>query len=124
MDYKLLAEKTAKHKEAVKGLKAEFIEFLSHYSVVGVAIGIVIGGAINSLIQSFVAGVITPLLQLLIPSTTFKDFVVKYNGVTFAFGPLINAFINFVIVALLVFLTVKYLLFKGGKIDRTKIEKP
>lgn len=112
-----------KKKGKVKAIKEEFVGFLWEYSVVGLAIGVIIGGAVNAFVQSLVSGILTPLIQLVIPSDTLKGLTYTYNGVNFAFGPLISAFLNLILIATIIFFTVKYLLFKGGKIERNKISR-
>lgn len=114
---------TQKQKSKIKAMKEEFVGFLWENSVMGLAIGVIIGGSVNTFVQSLVNGVLTPLIQLVIPSNTFKDLSYTYNGVTFVFGPLISAFLNFLLVALIIFLAIKYFLFKGGKIERDKITR-
>jgi large conductance mechanosensitive channel len=107
----------------IKKIQKEFVTFLWDYSVMGLAIGVIIGGAVNTFVQSLVSGVITPLIQLVIPSNTFRNFVFNYHGVIFALGPLLGSFLNLIIEALLIFLTIKYVLFRGGKIEREKISR-
>ncbi len=100
-------------------MREEFANFLWEHSL-GLAIGVVIGGSVNNLVQSLVTGILTPLIQLIIPAGAFKDLKYTTGDVTFAFGPLIIAFLNFLLIALIVFCLVKYLIFKGGVIDRDK----
>jgi len=107
----------------IRDIKDEFMVFLWEYSVVGLAIGVIIGGAVNAFVQSFVNGVLTPLIQVIFPFQEIKNLAYTYNGVTFSFGPLISAFLNLLLVAMIIFLSVKFLFFKGGKIDRSKISK-
>ena len=66
---------TEKAKEKVKmahGLMKEFKEFLYEYKILGIAAGLVIGSAVTTVTQSLVVGLISPLIQLLIPSESFK----------------------------------------------------
>src|SRR5579883_880379 len=112
-----------KVRSRIKGVKDEFMGFLWEYSVMGLAIGVIIGGAVNSFVQSLVNGILTPLIQLIFPTQGLKDLSYTYDGATFSFGPLISAFLNLLLVALIIFLAIKYLFFKGGKIDKSKISK-
>jgi len=117
-------EKAAQvNKSKIKAMKEEFVGFLWENSVMGLAIGVIIGGSVNTFVQSLVSGILTPLIQLVIPSNAFKDLSYTYNGVKFVFGPLISAFLNFLLVALIVFLAIKFFMFKGGKIEREKISR-
>lgn len=105
---------TSVKEKAVKahGFINEFKEFLNEYKVIGIAAGLVIGSAVTSLVQSIVVGIITPALQMLIPSEAIRGLGWTFNGVTFQFGAVIAAFINFVIIAFLFFLMVKVVLKK------------
>lgn len=91
---------------------ADFRQFLKDYSVIGLAIGIVMGTAINRLIQTIVDGLITPLINLIVPNEDFQALIFTVRGIEFRFGDIISALIQFIIVALLIFFTVKYLLRK------------
>lgn len=112
-----------KKKKILRSMKEEFMTFLWDYQVMGLAIGVIIGGSVNVFVQSLVNGVITPFIQLFIPSEAFRDLSYTFNGVTFAFGPLLSSFLNLLLIALIIFLSVKYLLFRGGKIEREKISR-
>ena len=95
-----------------KSFWGDFRQFLKDYSVIGMAIGIVMGTAVNRLIQTIVDGLITPLINLIVPSKDFQALILTVRGVEFRFGDVISALIQFIIVALLIFFTVKYLLRK------------
>ena len=118
-----MADTETVKKNRLRTFKDEFGFFLWENSVMGLAIGVIIGGAVNAFVQSLVAGVLTPLIQLVIPSNTLKGLTYTYNGVNFAFGPLITAFLNLLLIAMIVFFTVKYLIFRGGKIERSKFTR-
>jgi large conductance mechanosensitive channel len=112
-----------RRKGKIRSIKDEFMTFLWDYQVMGLAIGVIIGGSVNVFVQSLVSGVITPFIQLFIPSEAFRDLSYTFNGVTFAFGPLLSSFLNLLLIALIIFLSVKYVLFRGGKIEREKISR-
>ena len=115
--------KAEKKKTKFRMFKDEFSFFLWENSVLGLAIGVIIGGAVNVFVQSLVVGILTPLIQLVIPMDTLKGLTYNYHGVNFAFGPLISAFLNLLLIALIVFLAVKYLIFRGGKVERSKLTR-
>jgi large conductance mechanosensitive channel len=101
----------------------EFKEFAVQGSVMDLAVGIVIGAAFKSIIDSFVADILTPLIGLVTGGYDFAnrfitlgpgDFATleqaKKAGVaTLNYGLFINAVINFLIVALVLFVVVKRL---------------
>lgn len=99
-------------KHGVQGLFQEFKDFLAEYKILGIAAGLVIGSAVTTFVQSIVVGVVTPALQLLIPSEGWKSLVYDVNGVKFQVGLVISASINFLVIALLFFIFVKAFLRK------------
>lgn len=111
------AGKLKNHTKKAGGVMAEFKDFLKDYKILGIAAGLVIGSAVTTLTGTIVAGLITPALQLLIPSDSIKSLVFPVGAVTFQVGAVVSAIINFVIVALLFFLFVKIFL-KQEKVTR------
>ena len=111
----------SRKKSRISMFTQDFVSFLWEFSVLGLAIGVIIGGAVNVLVQSIVAGIVTPILQLVVPSDALKNLSYTVHGVTFSFGPVINAFINFLIVAIIIFVTMKVFVFRGKKIKKKKL---
>lgn len=87
-----------------------FLQFMRQYSVIGLAIGVVMGTAVNAVVQAFVQGLITPLIGLLIPAEGVEKLVWSVHGSEFRFGDVISATIQFIIIAFIVYFTVKFLL--------------
>lgn len=91
-------------KEKPKNLAKEFLEFIKQYKILGLAAAFIIGLAVNALILSLAQDIITPIIGLFIPGfDTIADIKLGVFGV----GNFIAAAINFVIVALIIFLIVK-----------------
>ena len=87
----------------------EFKEFITRGNVMDMAIGIIIGGAFTSIVTSLVDDIISPLLGCF-GSMNFDQYQLKLNGdVTLNYGMFITAVINFVIMALVIFLIIKAL---------------
>jgi large conductance mechanosensitive channel len=88
----------------------EFMDFLQKFSVIGLAIAFVIGQAASKLISSFVNDIITPFIGLLTPNVGDLNKVGFTVGKsTFSYGDLISNVINFLIIAVVVFLAYKQL---------------
>lgn len=85
----------------------EFMAFLKNYGVIGLAIAVIIGGKLNELISSLVNDLVMPLiLQPLLTSAgvaTIREL--NYHGILY--GKVIGTFIEFVIVAFIIFLFAK-----------------
>jgi large conductance mechanosensitive channel len=107
------------------GAVNEFRAFLKNYNVVGMAIGIVMGAAVTKLVNSIVQSLVMPLISLLMPSGEWeKAGWVLRKAVTDAadatkvlqpevkilYGDMLSTGIDFIIIALLVFLFAKYIL--------------
>lgn len=87
-----------------------FLQFLKQYSVIGLAIGVVMGAAVNALVQALVQGFVTPLIGLVLPDQGLQRLVFIVRGNEFKIGDMLNAFLQFVFVALLIYIVVKKLL--------------
>jgi len=98
------------------GFKEEFLDFLKKYQVIGLAVAVVIGAAATKLVTAVVNDIIMPIIAALMPQGDWRTAVFQVGPVRFLLGDLVGAIIDFVIIALVVFLTVKYVM-KG---DTTK----
>lgn len=85
----------------------EFKEFISRGNVIDLAVGVIIGSAFTAIVKSLVTTLINPLLGIFTGSIDFSSWVVKIGSANFRFGSFINAIINFLIIAFVVFLLVK-----------------
>ena len=87
----------------MKKFLAEFKEFAMRGKVIDLAVGVVIGGAFTAIITAVVENLLTPIIGLLLPNTTFAEWA----PCGFGLGAVINAIIVFILTALVVFLIVK-----------------
>ncbi|MBM6585963.1 large-conductance mechanosensitive channel protein MscL [Pediococcus acidilactici] len=85
----------------------EFKEFVSRGNVLDLAVGVIIGGAFTSIVKALVNYLINPLIGLFVGGIDFSDWSFKVASATFKFGSFINAVINFLIIAFVVFIIVK-----------------
>ncbi|MBO4819753.1 MAG: large-conductance mechanosensitive channel protein MscL [Firmicutes bacterium] len=90
----------------------EFKEFISKGNVMDMAVGLVTGSAFTAIVQSLVNDVIMPLVGLLVGGFNFSDLKVTLKetadgAVTLNYGAFIQAVVNFLIVAFVIFLVVK-----------------
>lgn len=91
-----------------KGLWNEFMEFLSKYKVMGLAVAFIIGLYLGNLVQALVTSLIMPLIGLAIPGLqNLATFQYIISQQTFAIGNFLSALITFIIVAFVIFLLVK-----------------
>lgn len=84
----------------------EFKAFAVKGNAMDLAVGMMIGAAFTSIVNSLVNNLISPLIGLLV-QVDFSDLVFTVQGVDVQYGAFIMAVINFIIVALVLFLLVK-----------------
>ncbi len=83
----------------------DFKKFLFRGNVIDLAVAVIIGAAFTAIVGAIVAGLITPLVGM-VASKDFARMTFKINGSTFSYGIVINAVINFVAVAAVVFFAI------------------
>jgi large conductance mechanosensitive channel len=89
---------------------SEFRDFLREYKVMGLAVAFIMALAANTLVKSLVDNVIMPLVAPLIPGGSWQTAVFSIGPFVIGWGPFLAALINFIILALSVFLIVKLVL--------------
>ena len=90
----------------MKSFMKEFKEFISRGNVMDMAVGIIIGGAFTAIVTSLVEDIITPIIGM-IGGFDFSSFVVTVNNSNIAVGNFINAVINFLLIAFVLFSIIK-----------------
>jgi large conductance mechanosensitive channel len=93
-----------------KGFVAEFMEFLLKYQVIGLAVAVVIGAAATKMVTATVNDIIMPIIGAIIPGGSWREAIINVGPIAFLVGDFIGAIIDFIIIALVVFLVVKYMM--------------
>ena len=96
----------------------EFKKFIARGNVMDMAVGVIIGGAFTGIVTSLVNDIITPLLGLF-GGMNFDKY--QWNitkDVVLYYGNFITAIINFLIMALIVFIIVRTLNNAGKKFKK------
>lgn len=100
-----------------------FFDFIRTQGVIGLAVGLVLGGAASVLVKSLVDNVVMPPLGLLLGSAEGLKGLSISLGKTVSgapailhYGIFLNDFVNFIIIALVVYVTIKLL--KADKLDK------
>ena len=103
------------------GMIKEFKEFIMRGNVMDMAVGVIVGGAFGAIVNSLVNDVIMPVISLATGKIDFSNLFVALDGgeyanlaaaqeagaSVFAYGSFIQAVIEFLIIALCIFLVVK-----------------
>lgn len=94
----------------MKSFLEEFKKFALRGNVMDLAIGVVIGTAFSNITNSLVTNIITPPLGLLLGRIDFKDLSTNIGGtVTIKYGLFLQAVIDFVIIALVLFVVIRFI---------------
>ncbi len=109
---------------AKKGFITEFKEFISRGNVMDMAVGVIIGGAFQTIINSMVEDVIMPVVSLITGGIDFTQWSLTMGSGESApvlqYGSLITAVINFLLMALVIFVFIKVM----NNLSRKMVRKP
>ena len=101
------------------GMISEFKEFIARGNVIDLAVGVVIGGAFGKIVTSFVDKIIMPPIGLLVGGVDFSKWAITLKAATvdaagkevpavmLGIGDFLNTIIQFLIIALAIFMVVK-----------------
>ncbi len=102
----------------------EFKAFAVKGNVVDLAVAVVIGAAFGKIVTSLVENIITPSMGLLMGGIDFSGQAFSIDGAVIKYGVFIQSVIDFVIVALVIFLAIKLLArLKKSEAQKESIEK-
>ena len=91
-----------------KGLWNEFMDFLSKYRVMGLAVAFIIGVYLGGLVNALVKDLILPIIGLIIPGLgDLATYEITFAQQIFRVGDFLAALITFIIVAFVIFLIIK-----------------
>lgn len=86
---------------------SEFKEFALKGSLMDMAVGIVIGAAVGKLVGALVDSIIMPLVGLFMGGVDFSGLAITVGDAAIGYGAFIQAFIDFLIVAFVIFMIIK-----------------
>ena len=109
---------------------SEFKDFVMKGNVVDLAVGVIIGGAFGKIVDSIVGDLIMPIVGKIFGGLDFSNYFIalagqtatnlvdaKKAGAVFAYGNFITIAINFIILAVIIFMMIK-------QVNRMKKEAP
>ncbi len=124
-------EEEEKVTEKKPGFWSEFRDFIMQGNVMDLAVGVIIGAAFQSIVNSLVNDIIMPVITLITGGIDFTNWFISLDGshystlaaaqeagaATLNYGVFITAVIQFIILALVIFLMIKVLssITKGTK---------
>ena len=117
----------------MKNFFKDFKAFIAKGNILNLAVGMVIGSAFTAIVNSFVNDIIMPPIGVLIGGVDFSELAVVITpeelneagevikeAVTWNYGSFIQAIINFLIIALCMFLIVKFMMKATGFVSASK----
>jgi len=85
----------------------EFKAFIMRGNVMDLAVAVIIGGAFGKIVSSFVNDIIMPLIGLIIGGIDFTGLTFTIGKANVTYGNFINNILDFIIIALVIFLMIK-----------------
>ncbi len=114
----------------MRKLFIEFKQFISKGNIIDLAIAVVLGSAFNKIVNTLVNSIVMPLIGLATGGASLADWkwVIRAadpeNGITenaVLYGAFLQAIIDFLIIALCLFIAMKVVKFSKNKIEKTTI---
>lgn len=96
---KKTSKKVTKHLDGFK-------EFIAKGNVVDLAVGVIIGGAFGKIVTSIVNDILMPLLGIVIGGVNFTSLSIKIGDAVVTYGNFIQNVIDFLIIALCVYIMI------------------
>ena len=93
----------------MKSFMKEFREFISRGNVMDMAVGIIIGGAFTAIVTALVDSILMPIIGAISGGHSVEDMAWKISNASIGYGAFIQAVINFLLVAWVLFLIIKAL---------------
>ena len=106
----------------MKKFFGEFKDFVSKGNVIDLAVGVVIGSAFGKIVSSLVDNIIMPLVGLIIGGVDFSSLSVTVKGASIKYGLFIQNVVDFLIVALCIFIFIKAINSLDKKV-KSKVKK-
>ena len=98
----------------------EFKECAMRGNVMDLAVGVIVGGAFSAITTSLINDILMPLIGIFVSETSFANLTITVGSAVITYGNFIQAVINFLIMAFVVFCMVKGI----NRLSRKKEEAP
>ena len=85
----------------------EFREFINRGNVIDLAVAVIIGVAFNAIVKSLIDDIIMPLIGIVVGGLDFTDLSITIGSAVVLYGNFVQAVVNFVVIAVVVFLVVR-----------------
>jgi len=89
------------------GLLKEFKEFAMKGNIVDLAVAVIIGGAFGKIVTEITKTIIMPIISLVVGKASVQDISFTIGSTIFPIGGFLQAVIDFILIAFVLFLIVK-----------------
>jgi large conductance mechanosensitive channel len=86
---------------------AEFRKFIAKGNVIDLAVAVILGAAFTAIVTSLTDDIIMPLIGVVLGGVDFTTLSIQVGEATVAYGRFIQAIINFILIALVLFVMVR-----------------
>lgn len=100
----------------------EFKDFISKGNVIDLAVGVIIGSAFSAIVTSLVDNIISPIIGIFLGGLDFSGLAITVGSAKIMYGSFIQAVINFLIIAFVLFMIVK--LVNSVRLSKPEEKKP
>lgn len=101
----------------------EFKKFIARGNVLDLAVGVIVGGAFSSIVTSLVNNIFTPIIGLILGGIDFSNLSITFKDTKIMYGAFIQSIIDFLIVAICLFVVVKFVNRFTSKKEKKKSEE-
>lgn len=93
----------------MKTFVEDFKKFAMKGNVVDLAVAVIIGAAFGKIVSSLVDNIVMPLIGVLIGGVDFSGLAVEVGDATVMYGVFVQSVIDFLIIALVIFIAIRAL---------------
>lgn len=104
----------------MKNFMKDFKDFVLRGNVIDLAVAVVLGAAFKAIIDAVVNNIFNPVIGVITGGLALDQLSVQVGEVVFQYGLLISAVINFLIIALLLFIVIRVV----SRLRKAKEEEP
>lgn len=101
----------------------EFKEFALKGNIIDLAVGVIIGGAFQSIVKSLVDDIIMPTISIFTGKVDYSEWALTIGDSSIKYGSFLTAVVNFLIIAMSIFLVIRYLNKLNKKFEAIKGEE-
>jgi large conductance mechanosensitive channel len=110
--------------ERLVSMITEFKEFAMKGSLIDMAVGIIIGAAVGKMVSTLVENILMPIIGVFLGGVSFSDLSIKVGDAAIGYGAFIQAMIDFLIIAFVIFMILKAINKMKENFEKEKAAEP